>query len=133
MKLVRTIPALPVRDVQIALEHYVSALGFSVVHESDGLAVIQRDDAILHLWQASDEAWRDRAADEPVRSGAESFLAGTASCRIEAHGIDELFAEFDAAGVLHPGSTRVMATDYGSREFHAIDLDGNLLSFYRWV
>jgi hypothetical protein len=68
-----------------------------------------------------------------LRSGAESFLAGTASCRIEVADVDALFAELAAAGVLHPVSKAgVGATDFGTREFATLDLDGNLLSFFRW-
>lgn len=32
-----------------------------------------------------------RSNDSPVCTGAESFIAGTASCRIEVEGIDELY------------------------------------------
>jgi hypothetical protein len=35
--------------------------------------------------------------------------------------------------VLHPVSKAgVGATDFGTREFATLDLDGNLLSFFRW-
>jgi uncharacterized glyoxalase superfamily protein PhnB len=84
--------------------------------------------------RAGDEEWRAREdlAARPVRSGAESFLAGTASCRIEVRDVDALYAELRAAGVLHPVSTAgVTATDFGTREFAALDRDGNLLSFFR--
>jgi hypothetical protein len=86
----------------------------------------------LHLWGASDEGWRASSdlRDRPVRSGAESFLAGTASCRIEVADVDALFTELAPAGVLHPTSREVGATDFGTREFAAVDLDGNLLSFF---
>src|SRR5471030_2507164 len=39
-----------------------------------------------------------------IHSGAESFLAGTASCRIETKDVDGLFAELAATDVLHPVS-----------------------------
>ena len=81
----RTIPALPVRDVLAAVRHYRERFGFDAVHETDDFAVLVRDDAQLHLWGASDEDWRSRGdlASRPICSGAESFIAGTASCRIE--------------------------------------------------
>jgi hypothetical protein len=62
-----------------------------------------RDDAVLHLWGATDEGWRSREdlVRQPICSGAESFLAGTASCRIEVSDVDALFAELHSAGVLH--------------------------------
>ena len=72
--------------------------------------------------------------EEPVRSGAESFIAGTASCRIMVTGVDELYAEMAAAEVLHPVSKGgVDNTDFGTREFATLDLDGNLVTFYLWV
>jgi catechol 2,3-dioxygenase-like lactoylglutathione lyase family enzyme len=130
----RTIPALPVREVPAAVAFYRERLAFEAVHEDDGFAVLCRDDATVHLWLAGDESWKERATSEqPVRTGAESFLSGTASCRIEVTEVDALFTELRAAGVLHPVSQEVATTDFGSREFSVLDLDGNLLSFFTWV
>jgi hypothetical protein len=105
-----------------------------VLHHDGGFAVLRRDDAVLHLWEASDESWRERESFErPVCSGAESFIAGTASCRIAAEDVDGLYEEFRAQDVLHPVSKDgVSDTDFGTREFAALDLDGNLLSFFKW-
>lgn len=130
----QTIPALPVRDVPAAVAFYRDRLGFTVVHHDDGFAVLARDDAVLHLWQAGDESWRERESfDRPIRSGAESFIAGTASCRIQVAGVDDLFAELAAPDLLHPvSSSGVSHTDFGSREFATVDLDGNLLTFFEW-
>jgi hypothetical protein len=64
----------------------------------------------------------------PICSGAESCLAGAASCRIEVSDVDALFAELQSAGVLHDVSRAgVSATDFGTREFATLDSDGNLL------
>jgi catechol 2,3-dioxygenase-like lactoylglutathione lyase family enzyme len=130
-----TIPALPVRDVGAAVAHYVERFGFETPHETEDFAVLVRDDAVLHLWGASDEEWRSREdlPARPISSGAESFLAGTASCRIEVNDIDALFLELEPRGVLHQVSRDgVDATDFGTREFATVDLDGNLLTFFRW-
>jgi catechol 2,3-dioxygenase-like lactoylglutathione lyase family enzyme len=134
MTLSQTIPALPVLDATRAVDFYRGKLGFEVLHQEDGFAVLRRDEAVLHLWQASDESWRSRALDDsPVRSGAESFIAGTASCRIIASDVDELFAEYQSQGVLHPVSKGgVGDTDFGTHEFATLDLDGNLLTFFKW-
>lgn len=132
----RTIPALPVRDAAAAVEHYRARFGFAALHVEDGFAVLQRDEARLHLWQAADDRWseRDDLRDRPVRSGAESFLAGTGSCRIETEDVDGLYAELAAAGVLHRASRDgVTETTFGTREFATVDADGNLLEFFRWV
>jgi uncharacterized glyoxalase superfamily protein PhnB len=129
----RTIPALPVRDVPAAVEHYRERFGFEAVHATRDFAVVVRDEAALHLWGATDEDWRTRAdlAARPICSGAESFIAGTASCRIEVVDVDALFAELEAAGVLHPVADGVATTDFGTREFPTVDEDGNLLTFFR--
>src|SRR4051794_15058406 len=100
----RTVPALPVRDVRAAVAHYRERFGFDAPHETDDFAVLTRDDAAVNLWGATDDSWRSRPslAERPIDSGAESFLAGAASCRIEVADVDALFAELEVAGVLHP-------------------------------
>ena len=131
----QTIPALPVRDAAAAVGFYRDRLGFETLHHDGGFAVVCRDDAVIHLWQASDEGWRERNAGEtPVRSGAESFIAGTASCRIVVEGVDELYEELSRADVLHPVSKGgVDDTDFGTREFATLDQDGNLVTFFQWM
>ena len=132
--LTQTIPALPVRDAAGAVDFYRDRLGFDVVHHDGGFAVVSRDGAELHLWEASDDSWRDRGSlDRPVQSGAESFIAGTASCRISADDVDGLYEELKSKDVLHPVSRDgIQNTDFGTREFATLDQDGNLLTFFRW-
>ena len=136
VSLTQTIPALPVRSAAAAVEFYRDRLGFDVLHHDGGFAVLGRDEAVVHLWEASDERWRERLdVDRPVCTGAESFIAGTASCRIKVEGnVDELYEELRERGVLHPVSKeRVTDTDFGTREFATLDQDGNLVSFFQWV
>lgn len=126
-------PALPVRDVAAAVDHYVDRFGFEAVHIEDAFAVLGRGDVEMHLWGSTDESWRSREdlAEGPIRSGAESFLSGTASCRIEVTDVDTLFAELEPRGVLHPVARGgVTSTDFGTREFATLDLAGNLLTFF---
>jgi catechol 2,3-dioxygenase-like lactoylglutathione lyase family enzyme len=131
--LTQAIPAMPVRDAAAASAFYRDRLGFEVLHQDEGFAVLGRDDARVHLWQAGDESWRERGSlEEPVRSGAESFIAGTASCRIEVVDVDALFDELQPHDVLHQVSRGgVGTTDFGTREFATLDADGNLLTFFR--
>jgi catechol 2,3-dioxygenase-like lactoylglutathione lyase family enzyme len=134
--LAQTIPAMPVRDMPAAVDFYRDRLGFEVLHHDGGFAVLRRDEAVVHLWEASDDGWRERAdtTERPVCSGAESFLAGTASFRVQVHGVDELHDELRARDVLHPVSKEgVDDTDFGTREFAALDQDGNLVTFFQWV
>jgi catechol 2,3-dioxygenase-like lactoylglutathione lyase family enzyme len=131
----QTIPAMPVRDAPAAADFYRDRLSFEVLHHNSGHAVLRRDAAVVHLWEASGESWRERGSlERPVRSGAESFIAGTASCRIRVEGVDELYRELRQSDVLHPVSKDgVLDTDFGTREFATLDLDGNLLTFFQWV
>jgi catechol 2,3-dioxygenase-like lactoylglutathione lyase family enzyme len=135
VSLSQTIPALPVRDAAAAVDFYRDRLGFDVLHHDGGFAVMARDDAVVHLWEAGDESWRERdSIERPVRSGAESFIAGTASCRVVVDGVEELYEELRRSDVLHPVSKEgVDDTDFGTREFATLDLDGNLVTFFQWV
>ena len=74
----RTIPALPARDVPAAVAFFRDRFGFDALHETEDFAVLARDDAVLHLWGATDQDWRARKDldQQPICSGAESFLAG---------------------------------------------------------
>lgn len=138
MSMGQTIPAMPVRDTAVAVACYRDKFGFTVVHHDGGFAVLRRDDARVHLWESSDESWRTRdLGDRPVCSGAESFIAGTASFRVELgepDEVDALYAELAPRGVLHytdhGAPTR---TDFGSYEFACVDVDGNLIGFFVWV
>jgi catechol 2,3-dioxygenase-like lactoylglutathione lyase family enzyme len=134
-RLGQAIPALPVRDAVASVDFYRDRLGFDVLHHDGGFAVLRRDDAVVHLWEASDETWR-RGVDleRPIDSGAESFIAGTASCRIAVEGVDDLYAELEPRNVLHKVSRDgVTDTDFGTREFATLDRDGNLISFFQRV
>jgi catechol 2,3-dioxygenase-like lactoylglutathione lyase family enzyme len=130
VKLGKTTPALPAHDVRRSIEFYRDVLGFQVAHAEDGFAVLRRDDAALNLWGATDETWHERATwDRPIVSGAESFIAGTASCRIEVEGVDELYEHCVDRGIVHPHG-QINDTWWGTREFGVLDPDGNLLGFY---
>lgn len=139
----RTIPALPVVHISTATEFYATKLGFHTTHSEGGFAIVRRDEAVIHLWAASDEGWRarfeavldgriqiDRANPPVVVSGAETFLAGTASCRVEVTGIDALYAEYRATGVLYGPDTQVELQPWGDRDFPTLDLHRNLIAFY---
>jgi len=136
VSLTTAVPALPVRDVATAVAFYCSRLGFSQAHVELGFAVLTRDAVELHLWEAGDATWQERAdlVERPVRSGAESFLAGTASCRLGVDTqdqLDALFATLAEDGVLHPASrSGVTTTTFGVRQFHVLDVDGNLVTFF---
>ncbi len=134
MTLHDAIPAFPARDVGATADFYRDRMGFTIRYQAEGIALLVRDDVELHLWESGDDGWRVREdfADSPVRSGAEDFLAGTASCRIRVDDVEALYADMRESGVLHyrdPGHPT--DTDFGTREFAVTDLDGNLIVFWR--
>ncbi len=87
------------RDIATRVALYRDTLGFAVRHRETGFAILRRDAVDLHLWAASDEGWRTRqGAAVPLVSGAESFIAGTASCRVAVQGVDELHRVLNPRG-----------------------------------
>jgi len=129
VKLLSTTPVLPIGDMARSVAFYRDALGFRVLHQEAGYAVLRRDGAGIHLWAASDEGWRGRSGPSPVVTGAESFLAGTASCRVQVTGVDALCEQLRPSGSLHPNAP-LRDQPWGSREFGVLDPDHNLITFY---
>lgn len=129
MKMLYAIPALPVKDIGKSMTFYCNKLGFTVIHQETGFAVLRRDGVEIHLWAASDEDWRTRGGTPPVVSGTESFIAGTASCRVAIENVDELYAALQPFGILHPNAP-LRDQWWGSREFGVVDLDNNLITFF---
>jgi catechol 2,3-dioxygenase-like lactoylglutathione lyase family enzyme len=129
MHMLRSIPALPVKTVAHSTPFYRDLLGFTLIHQDGGFAVFRRDDVELHLWQAGDEAWRARTAGPPVVSGAESFIAGTASCRVEVRGVDALHGALQPLRIIHPNA-QIADQPWGTREFGVLDPDNNLITFF---
>jgi hypothetical protein len=76
-------------------------------------------------------ATRRRPRRLPGAHRAEDFLAGTASCRVLVDDVDGLYAELAAPASCIPPTGRPVDTDYGTREFATLDVDGNLITFYR--
>lgn len=136
MRMNKTIPALPVKDIKQSCDYYIIKLGFTIRHQEETFAIAVRDDIEIHLWQSCDKSWKWRSiflALKPIVTGAESFIAGTASCRIQVNGIDELFEEYKKQGVLHSSDTVVQEQYWGHREFPAVDNHRNLLTFYEVI
>jgi catechol 2,3-dioxygenase-like lactoylglutathione lyase family enzyme len=106
-------PVLPVADLDRAVAHY-EALGFTVTGQEQGwgYAFANRDDVWLHL------SVIDGYVGDPSVVSVYLYVGDA----------DALGAEWAAAGV--GGSFRAPGdTDYGMREGHHIDPDGNLLRY----
>lgn len=113
------VPALPVSDERKAVAFFEEALGFTELrHENSGLGILRRDAVEIHLWTPDGSS-----------AGAERYLAGTASCRIEVSGVDDLYATCERRGVVHPNA-RLTDQPWGTREFAVLDPDNNLITLY---
>lgn len=113
------VPALPVSDERRAVRFFEDALGFTELrHRDEGLGILVRDAVEIHLWVPDGSA-----------PGAERHLAGTASCRIEVSGVDELYEHCRRAGVVHPNAP-LTDQPWRTREFGVLDPDDNLISLY---
>lgn len=131
-KLLQAIPALPVRDQEQGSAFYRDQLGFSVAFRDEGFTKLVRDEVEIHLWVANDERWQNRDGACPVVSGAESFIAGTHSCRIGVEAVDDLHRVLQPLGILHPNG-QLEDMPWGTREFGVLDPDGNLITFFERV
>lgn len=139
MKMLQSIPAMPVSDMNRGTAFYRDQVGFTLGYHDDGFAILRRDTVEIHLWGATDQSWRTRertpehtaesTSRSPVVSGAESFIAGTASCRIGMQGVDDLYEIVQPLGIVHPRGS-LTDTEYGTREFGVLDPDCNLITFF---
>jgi catechol 2,3-dioxygenase-like lactoylglutathione lyase family enzyme len=105
-------PVLASLDIERTISFYCSRLGFKRVYVAPGAwGIVACDNVQIHFWPC------------PERQIAENT-----SCRVYVAGIDELFIELDAQGVIHPNAP-LQNRPWGSREFGVVDGDGNLITF----
>ncbi|AIG25283.1 bleomycin-binding protein Ble [Brevibacillus laterosporus LMG 15441] len=95
------IPTLPITDMRKSEDFYRDKLGFTVIYHEGGFIIMKYHHVEIQLWIASDESWRNRNDLSLIVSGAESFFAGTASCRIRVENIDELYQRIQPLDILH--------------------------------
>lgn len=111
-RLNRASPVLASLDLERTVAFYRAKLGFEQVYLVPGTwGIVARDGVRIHFWPCPDRA-----------------IAESTSCRVDVTGIDELFRELDAQGVVHPNA-RLADKPWGTREFGILDGDGNLITF----
>ncbi len=136
MKIINTIPALPVLNIDEGTKFYEDKFGFTCRFKKDGFSKLIRDEIEIHLWASCDRTWKSRSIFlflKPICSGAETFIAGTHSLRIQVIDIDNFYKEFNQAGVLYNSKTVIEKTNWGTREFPTLDLHGNLITFFERI
>jgi len=105
-------PVLASLDIDRTVAFYCSRLGFTRVYADPGVwGIVSRDDVHIHFWACS-----------------EKHIAENTSCRVYVAGVDELYAEMQTQGVVHPNAP-LQSKPWGTREFGVLDEDGNLLTF----
>jgi len=105
-------PVLASLDIERTISFYCSRLGFARVYADPGVwAIVSRDDVYIHFWACS-----------------EKHIAENTSCRIYVTGVEGLYDEMQAQGVVHRNAP-LQDKPWGAREFGVLDEDGNLLTF----
>lgn len=105
-------PVLASLDIDRTIAFYCSRLGFSHAYADPGeWGIVLRDDVFIHFWACS-----------------EKHVAENTSCRVYVAGIDQLYAELQGQGVVHPNAP-LQSKPWGTREFGVLDEDGNLITF----
>ncbi|TCC94316.1 bleomycin resistance family protein [Pedobacter frigiditerrae] len=136
MKINSAIPAFPVINIQKAVDFYEAKLGFMARHQEKYFAIVVRDGVEIHLWAACDNSWKFRNILlflKPIWSGSETFIAGTAHCRMAIIGIDELHNEYKEKKVLYAEHDMITEQHWGQRDFAIRDYYGNLITFFEEV
>ena len=107
----RAVPVLASLDIEATQRFYADKLGFTTLGRYPDYAIVARDDVQIHFWLTGD-------ADIPKAT----------SCRIDVAGVDQLYEEMSAAGVVHPNGP-LTDQPWGLREFAVLDADGNMIKF----
>jgi len=107
----RAVPVLASLDIEATQRFYVDKLGFTAIAQYPDYGIVARDDVQIHFWLTDD-------ADIPKAT----------SCRVDVDGVDQLYEEMSAAGVVHPNGP-LTDQPWGLREFAVLDGDGNMIKF----
>jgi catechol 2,3-dioxygenase-like lactoylglutathione lyase family enzyme len=105
------VPILASLDIEATQRFYSDRLGFTAVARYPDYGIVAPDGVQIHFWLTDD-------ADVPEAT----------SCRIDVVGVDRLYEEMSASGVVHPNGL-LTNQPWGLREFAVLDADGNLITF----
>lgn len=110
-EIVKVVPVLPAQDIAATTQFYQEKLGFEVDYQDATYAMLHREGFALHFWHCPDRN-----------------IAENSSCYVYVRGIEALYAEYQAASVIHPNGP-LEDKPYGVREFTVLDLNGNAIRF----
>jgi hypothetical protein len=111
------IPNIFYDTVQEGITFFVDGLGFEIVYQDQGLAVIARDGAKAYIVASPEFAAKDRP-----------------ELAIETDDIDEVFREMSsrAPQLLYPDCKSVALKPWGAREFAMLDKTSVCVIFRQW-
>lgn len=113
----RVISKIFYNTLEEGLDLFVQCLGFKVVHQDEGLAVVERDGAKVYIVVSPEYAAKDRP-----------------EIAIETDTIDELYEEIKGRRpeMLHPNANRIQRKPWGSLEFAVLDRTTVCVVFRQW-
>ncbi|WP_430536865.1 bleomycin resistance family protein [Brevibacillus laterosporus] len=119
---------MPITDMRKSEDFYRDKLGFTVIYHEGGFIIMKYHHVEIQLWIASDESWRNRN-DLADCFGCRIVFCSTASCRIRAEYIDELYQRIQPLDILHSNG-QLKEQPWGDRDFSVLDLDNNLITLF---
>jgi hypothetical protein len=113
----RLIPKIFFNKMSDGLDLFIDCLGFKVTHQTDSLAVVERDMAKAYVVESPEYAAKDRP-----------------EIALETDNINELYADISARHpeLLHPNSRIVTKKSWGATEFAILDKTGVCVIFRQW-
>ncbi len=112
-EILKVVPVLPAQDIAATAAFYREKLGSLVDYEDPTYIMLHREGLALHFWHCPDRN-----------------IAENSSCYVYVRGIEALYAEYQAARVIHPNGP-LEDKPCGMQEFTVLDLNGNAIRFLR--
>jgi hypothetical protein len=113
----RLIPKVFYNTLQDGLELFEACLGFKIVYQDEGLAVVERDGVKAYVVASAEYAAKDRP-----------------ELALETDTIDELYEEISGRHpeMLHPNLSRIQRQPWGPLEFAVLDKTLVCVVFRQW-
>ena len=114
----RLIPKIFFDRMEDGLDLFVAGLGFRVLHQDGGLAVVERDGAKAYVVESAEYAAKDRP-----------------EIAIETDAINDVCLDISTRRpeLLHPNLPRVTLRPWGALEFSVLDKTGVWVVFRQWA
>lgn len=115
--MLRLIPKVFFTRMEDGLDLFVDGMGFAVLYQDAGLAVVGRDGAKAYVVESAEDAAKDRP-----------------EIAVETDAILELYEEISTRRLelLHPNLPRVTMRPWGALEFSLLDKTGVCIVFRQW-